>query len=128
MQQKKMKIAVWGLGRMGANIVRRLIRAGHQCVVFNRTAAKVAELAAEGAIAATDLSDMVRQLPSPRVIWLMLPAGEATEQAIVQLTELLESGDIIIDGGNTYYIDDIRRAKEWQGSIEGNSLGLISVT
>ncbi len=112
MQQKKMKIAVWGLGRMGANIVRRLIRAGHQCVVFNRTAAKVAELAAEGAIAATDLSDMVRQLPSPRVIWLMLPAGEATEQAIVQLTELLESGDIIIDGGNTYYIDDIRRAKE----------------
>jgi 6-phosphogluconate dehydrogenase len=112
MQEQKMKVGIWGLGRMGANIVRRLIRNGHECVVFNRTPAKVSELAAEGAIAATDLADMVRQLPSPRVIWLMLPAGAATEQSIAQLAELLAPGDIILDGGNTHYIDDIRRSKE----------------
>jgi 6-phosphogluconate dehydrogenase len=107
-----MKIGVIGLGKMGANIVRRLMRSGHECVVFNRTPAKVIQLATEGAIAATDLTDLVSQLSTPRVIWLMLPAGDPTEGAIAQLAELLESGDIIIDGGNTHYIDDIRRAKE----------------
>jgi 6-phosphogluconate dehydrogenase len=107
-----MRIGVIGLGKMGANIVRRLIRSGHECVVFNRTPEKVQQLATEGAIAATDLADMISQLPSPRVIWLMLPAGETTEQAIAQLAKLLAPGDIIIDGGNTHYIDDIRRAKE----------------
>jgi 6-phosphogluconate dehydrogenase len=107
-----MKIGVIGLGKMGANIVRRLMRSGQKCVVFNRTPEKVQQLATEGAIAATDLTDLVSQLSTPRVIWLMLPAGEPTESAIAQLTELLESGDIIIDGGNTHYIDDIRRAKE----------------
>jgi 6-phosphogluconate dehydrogenase len=107
-----MKVGIIGLGRMGANIVRRLIRNGHECVVFNRTPEKVQQLATEGAIAAADLPDLVSQLSTPRVIWLMLPAGEPTEQAIAQLAELLESGDIIIDGGNTHYIDDIRRAKE----------------
>jgi 6-phosphogluconate dehydrogenase len=107
-----MKIGMIGLGKMGANIVRRLIRSGHECVVFNRTPEKVQQLATEGAIAATDLADLVSKLSTPRVIWLMLPAGETTEQAIAQLTELLTPGDIIIDGGNTHYIDDIRRSKE----------------
>ena len=107
-----MKIGVIGLGKMGANIVRRLMRSGHECVVFNRTPEKVQQLATEGAIAATDLTDLVSQLSTPRVIWLMLPAGETTEQAIAQLAELLESSDVIIDGGNTHYIDDIRRTKE----------------
>lgn len=108
-----MNVGIIGLGRMGANIVRRLIRNGHKCVVFNRTPEKVQHLVAtEGAIAAADLPDLVSQLPSPRVIWLMLPAGEPTEQAITQLAKLLKSSDIIIDGGNTHYIDDIRRAEE----------------
>jgi 6-phosphogluconate dehydrogenase len=107
-----MKIGFHGLGKMGANMVRRSIRNGHECVVFNRTPAKVTELATEGAIAATDLANLVSQLPSPRAIWLMLPAGAVTEQAIAQLAELLAPGDMIIDGGNTHYIDDIRRAKE----------------
>jgi 6-phosphogluconate dehydrogenase len=107
-----MKIGVIGLGKMGANIVRRLIRNGHECVVFNRTLEKVQQLATEGAIAAIDPTNLVSQLLTPRVIWLMLPAGETTEQAIAQLAELLAPGDIIIDGGNTHYIDDIRRAKE----------------
>ena len=107
-----MKVGIIGLGRMGANIVRRLIRNGHKCVVFNRTPEKVQQLATEGATAAADLTDLVSQLSTPRVIWLMLPAGEPTEQAIAQLAELLAPGDIIIDGGNTHYIDDIRRAKE----------------
>jgi 6-phosphogluconate dehydrogenase len=107
-----MKIGVIGLGKMGANIVRRLIRNGHECVVFNRTPEKVQQLATEGAIAATELADMVSKLSTPRVIWLMLPAGEPTAQAIDQLAELLAPGDILIDGGNSHYIDDIHRAKE----------------
>lgn len=107
-----MQLGVIGLGRMGANIVRRLIRHGHECVVFNRSPEKVKQLAAEGAIAALDLADLVSQLTQPRAIWLMLPAGETTEQAIGQLAEMLAPGDILIDGGNTHYIDDIRRAKE----------------
>jgi 6-phosphogluconate dehydrogenase len=107
-----MQLGVMGLGRMGANIVRRLIRQGHECVVCNRSPKKVAELSAEGAIATSDLADLVSKLSPPRIIWLMLPAGETTEQAIEQLSELLEPADILIDGGNTHYIDDIRRAKE----------------
>jgi 6-phosphogluconate dehydrogenase len=107
-----MKIAVVGAGRMGANIVRRSIRDGHECVVFNRSPEKVNQLVAEGAISAHDLVDLVNQLEKPRIIWLMIPAGEPTEQAIEQLAELLEAGDILIDGGNSHYIDDIRRAKE----------------
>ncbi|NJM74504.1 MAG: decarboxylating 6-phosphogluconate dehydrogenase [Acaryochloridaceae cyanobacterium RU_4_10] len=108
-----MRLGVIGLGRMGANIVRRSIRHDeHECVVFNRSPEKVQELAAEGAIAASNLAELVNKLTNPCVIWLMLPAGEPTEQAIEQLTELLKPGDIIIDGGNSHYIDDIRRAKE----------------
>jgi 6-phosphogluconate dehydrogenase len=98
-----MQLGIIGLGRMGANIVRRLMRHGHECVVFNRSSEKVKQLAAEGAIAALDLADLVGQLAKPRAIWLMLPAGEPTEQAIEQLAELLEPEDILIDGGNTHY-------------------------
>jgi 6-phosphogluconate dehydrogenase len=107
-----MQLGVIGLGKMGANIVRRLLRHGHECVVFNRTEEKTKQLATEGAIAAFELTSLVSQLAKPRAIWLMLPAGAPTEQAIEQLAELLEPDDILIDGGNTHYIDDLRRAQE----------------
>lgn len=106
------KIGIFGLGRMGGNMALRLMRSGYQVVVYNRTPDKTKQLAAEGAIPAYELTDLVAQLPTPRAIWLMVPAGTPTEQAIKQLAELLAPGDIIIDGGNTHYIDDIRRAKE----------------
>jgi 6-phosphogluconate dehydrogenase len=106
------KIGIFGLGRMGGNMALRLMRSGYQVVVYNRTPDKTKQLAAEGAIPAFDLTELVAQLPTPRAIWLMVPAGTPTEQAIEQLAELLSPGDIIIDGGNTHYIDDIRRAKE----------------
>jgi 6-phosphogluconate dehydrogenase len=106
------KIGIFGLGRMGGNMALRLMRSGYEVVVYNRTPDKTKQLAAEGAIPAFDLTDLVAQLPSPRAIWLMVPAGEPTQQVIEQLAELLSPGDIIIDGGNTHYIDDIRRAKE----------------
>jgi 6-phosphogluconate dehydrogenase len=106
------KIGIFGLGRMGRNMALRLIRSDHQVVVYNRTPDKTKQLAAEGAIPAFDLTELVAQLPTPRAIWLMVPAGEPIEQAVEQLVELLSPGDMIIDGGNTHYIDDIRRAKE----------------
>jgi 6-phosphogluconate dehydrogenase len=107
-----MQLGIIGLGKMGSNMVRRLIREGHECVVFNRSPEKVKQLATEGAIAASDLTELISQLAKPRSIWLMVPAGAPTEQVIEQLAELLEPGDILIDGGNTHYIDDIRRAHE----------------
>jgi 6-phosphogluconate dehydrogenase len=106
------KIGIFGLGRMGRNMALRLIRSGCKVVAYNRNPDKTKQLATEGAIPAFDLTELVAQLPTPRAIWLMLPAGAPTEQAIEQLVELLSAGDIIIDGGNTHYIDDIRRAKE----------------
>jgi 6-phosphogluconate dehydrogenase len=106
-----MQFGVIGLGRMGANIVRRLLRNKHECVVFNRTPDKVKQLASEGAIGATSLDDFVQKLTKPRAIWLMLPAGDPTEDMVTELAQKLETGDILIDGGNSYYIDDIRRAK-----------------
>jgi 6-phosphogluconate dehydrogenase len=105
-----MQLGVIGLGRMGANIVRRLLRNQHECVVFNRTPEKVKHLAAEGAIGAYTLDDFVQKLDQPRVIWLMVPAGEPTEDMVMALAQKLDAGDILIDGGNSYYIDDIRRA------------------
>ncbi len=109
-----MQIGVIGLGRMGGNIVRRLMRAGHQCVVFDRQPAPVKQLADAGAAGSSDLADLVKQLAKPRVVWVMLPAGDITEQTVKALGELMEPGDIVIDGGNSFYQDDIRRAKMLQ--------------
>jgi 6-phosphogluconate dehydrogenase len=106
-----MQLGVIGLGRMGGNIARRLLRGGHQCVVWDRTPAVAAKLAEDGASASTDFADLVRQLEPPRAIWVMLPAGKPTEDAITALAERLDPGDTVIDGGNTFYKDDIRRAK-----------------
>jgi 6-phosphogluconate dehydrogenase len=106
-----MQIGMIGLGRMGANMVRRLLRGGHDCVVFDRSPKAVEELVQEKAVGAADLGDLVKKLETPRALWLMVPAA-AVDQTISDLLPYLESGDTIIDGGNSYYIDDIRRAKE----------------
>ncbi len=106
-----MKIGIIGLGRMGGNIARRLMRAGHETVVFDRSAPAVAELVAEGAIGADSLEDMHAKLASPAIFWVMLPAGAPTDQTIETLAGLCAAGDILIDGGNSFYKDDIRRAK-----------------
>jgi len=100
-----------GLGRMGANMVRRLLKAGHDCVVFDMSPAAVSELTREHAVGATSLSDLVKKLEKPRAVWLMVPAA-VVDKTIADILPALESGDILIDGGNSYYIDDIRRAKE----------------
>ena len=106
-----MQIGMIGLGRMGANMVRRLLRGGHECVVFDMSPKAVDELVQEKAVGAIDLKDLVKKLAAPRAIWLMVPAG-VVDKSIASLVPLLDAGDIIIDGGNSYYIDDIRRAKE----------------
>lgn len=105
-----MQLGMIGLGRMGANIVRRLMKDGHDCVVFNRTPEKVQQLASEGATGSTSLDDFVEKLEKPRKIWIMVPAGDATETMVVQLADKLDPDDIVIDGGNSYYKDDVRRA------------------
>ncbi|HEY8549840.1 MAG TPA: decarboxylating 6-phosphogluconate dehydrogenase [Vicinamibacterales bacterium] len=99
-----------GLGRMGANMVRRLLRGGHQAVVFDPDAKKVAELVRDGATGADSLDALVKQLQPPRAAWIMVPAGQATEQVIADLAERLSPGDVVIDGGNTFFKDDIRRS------------------
>lgn len=110
-----MQIGIVGLGRMGGNIARRLLRASHACVVYDRNPAVVAELAGAGARGADSLEALVDALGErPRVVWVMLPAGRITEDAIVDLGNLLSADDIIIDGGNTFYKDDVRRARELQ--------------
>jgi len=106
-----MQLGMVGLGRMGGNIVRRLIRDGHDCVAFDVNPDAVASLEAEGATGTDSLQAFVQALQAPRAVWLMLPAGAITEQAIQQLMPLLGSGDVLIDGGNTHYVDDIRRAE-----------------
>jgi 6-phosphogluconate dehydrogenase len=106
-----MRLAMIGLGRMGANIVRRLMRGGHELVVFDRKPQAVDELIKEGAIGASSLDDIAAKLESPRIFWVMLPAGEPTEDTVAALTALASPGDIIIDGGNSFYKDDIRRAR-----------------
>ncbi len=105
-----MQLGMVGLGRMGANIVRRLIGDGHECVVYDVSADAVKQLEGEGATGASDLDDFVAKLAKPRAAWVMVPAGEITEKAVDDLAERLDSGDAIIDGGNSYYHDDIRRA------------------
>jgi 6-phosphogluconate dehydrogenase len=106
-----MRLAMIGLGRMGANIVRRLLRGGHEVVAFDRKSSVVGDMAKEGAIGASSLDDIIAKLEGPRIFWVMLPAGEPTEDTVAALTMLASPGDIIIDGGNTFYKDDIRRAK-----------------
>jgi len=107
-----MQIGVIGLGRMGGNIVRRLTRAGHSCVVYDADPAPGAALAKDGATAVTSLPAMVEALQAPRTVWVMLPAGKITEETIRQLAGLMKPGDAIIDGGNTNFKDDVRRARE----------------
>lgn len=106
-----MQLGMIGLGRMGANMVRRLIRAGHQCVVFDMSPKAVEDLAKEKAVGSSSLADFVKKLEKPRFVWLMVPAA-VVDKSIESLAPLLEPGDTIIDGGNSYYIDDIRRAGE----------------
>jgi 6-phosphogluconate dehydrogenase len=106
-----MQIGMVGLGRMGANMVRRLLRAGHQCVVFNRSPEAVQAIAKEGAVGATSLDDFIKKLEAPRAVWLMVPAA-AVDSTLNDLTSRLKRDDVVIDGGNSYYIDDIRRARQ----------------
>src|SRR5438128_10796528 len=106
-----MQLGMIGLGRMGANMVRRLIKGGHQCVVFDRSPKAVQDLAKDKAVGSASLADLVKKLEKPRAVWLMVPAA-VVDQSIADLLPALEPGDILIDGGNSYYIDDIRRAKE----------------
>jgi 6-phosphogluconate dehydrogenase len=107
-----MQLGMIGLGRMGGNMVRRLLKAGHQCVVFDASPDAVKQLASEGATPATSIADLVQKLTPPRPVWIMLPAGEITEKCIADLQKTLSKNDIIIDGGNTNFNDDKRRAKE----------------
>src|SRR6202171_1552586 len=106
-----MQLGMIGLGRMGANMVRRLVKNAHQCVVYDRTPDTVKKLASDGATGSNSLDEFVKKLEKPRAIWLMVPAG-VVDATLNDLVPKLEKGDILIDGGNSYYIDDIRRAKE----------------
>ena len=108
-----MQLGMVGLGRMGANMVRRLMKAGHNCVVFDMSQKSVAELAGEGATGSSSIQDFVSKLQKPRAIWLMIPAA-VVDSTIAEIAPHLEADDILIDGGNSYYIDDIRRAKDLQ--------------
>jgi 6-phosphogluconate dehydrogenase len=117
-----MQIAMVGLGRMGANMVRRLTRGGHTCVVYDRSQDAVQGLVKEGAIGSTSLADMVSKLKKPRAVWLMVPAG-VVDATVQDVRKHLEPGDIIIDGGNSYYVDDLRHAK----SIAEDGLKFVDV-
>ena len=109
--ENPMQVGMVGLGRMGANLIRRLMRDGHQCVGYALSESTVKQLASEGAVGATSLADLVAKLDKPRVVWLMLPAG-AVQSTLDQLIALLDPDDVVIDGGNSYYRDDIARAKQ----------------
>jgi len=117
-----MQIGVIGLGRMGANMVRRLMKGGQECVVFDVSRRVVEQLTSENAVGATDFHDMAAKLRAPRAIWLMVPAA-AVDQTIQELIPHLEAGDTLIDGGNSYYVDDIRRAKE----LSANGIHYVDV-
>ena len=106
-----MRLGMVGLGRMGANMARRLMRGGHEVVVTDRSADAVKGLASEGAIASSSLDDFCAKLGSPRIAWLMIPAGDATESTVQALAQKIKAGDVLIDGGNSYFKDDIRRSK-----------------
>jgi 6-phosphogluconate dehydrogenase len=107
-----MQLGLVGLGRMGANMVRRLQKAGHTCTVFDLSAENVKKMVAEGSTGATSLEDLVKKLAKPRAVWVMVPAGKPTESTVQTLAAAMEEGDTIIDGGNSFYKDDIRRAAE----------------
>jgi 6-phosphogluconate dehydrogenase len=107
-----MQLGMVGLGRMGGNMVRRLMRAGHECVVTDLSPLNVQELAKEGATGSSSLDDFVSKLKKPRAAWVMVPAGDPTEQTVVSLGQKFEAGDILIDGGNSYFKDDVRRSKK----------------
>lgn len=107
-----MQLGMVGLGRMGANMVRRLMRGGHECVVFDLNPDNVKKLVDEGAVGAASLDEFVSRLNKPRAAWVMVPAADPTEQTVMALAERMEAGDIIIDGGNSYFKDDVRRAKD----------------
>jgi len=109
-----MQLGIIGLGRMGGNIARRLMANGHSCIVYDTRKSAVDELAREGASGASDLSNFTAQLQKPRAVWIMLPAGEITENTITEISSLLQPGDILIDGGNSWFRDDIRRARMLQ--------------
>jgi 6-phosphogluconate dehydrogenase len=105
-----MQLGMVGLGRMGANMVRRLMRGGHECVVFDLNPENVQRLAAEGAVASKSLQDLAQKLRAPRAVWIMVPAGDATDKTVDALAAVLQRGDTIIDGGNSYFKDDVRRS------------------
>ena len=109
-----MQLGMVGLGRMGGNMVRRLIRGGHDCVVSDLSADNVKQLASEGAVASASLADLVAKLAKPRTVWVMVPAGAATEKTVMELGSLMDRSDVIIDGGNSYFKDDVRRARALQ--------------
>lgn len=109
-----MQLGMVGLGRMGGNMVRRLMKNGHECVAFDLNAENVRQIAAEGATGAASLDDFVSKLKPPRAAWVMVPAGVPTENTVMALAAGMEAGDIIIDGGNSYYKDDVRRAEQLQ--------------
>src|SRR5215471_824406 len=110
-EDRTMQLGMVGLGRMGANMVRRLIKGGHNCVVFDVFPKSVEELVKEKATGSSSLKDLASKLNKPRAVWLMVPAA-VVDETIAGVVPYLESGDILIDGGNSYYIDDIRRAKD----------------
>ncbi|HLT18142.1 MAG TPA: NAD(P)-binding domain-containing protein, partial [Thermomicrobiales bacterium] len=107
-----MKLAIIGLGRMGANMARRLMQHGHEVVVHNRSREPIDELAAEGAIPAYDHDELVAKLEAPRVVWLMVPAGDPVDQQIAAVAPRLERGDIIVDGGNSRFLDTLARGEK----------------
>ncbi len=106
-----MQLGMIGLGRMGANMVRRLMKGGHQCVVFDLNPDNVKQVAGEGAAGASSVEDFLGKMAKPRAVWVMVPAGDPTEQTVMGLAQKMDKGDIIIDGGNSYFKDDVRRAK-----------------
>jgi 6-phosphogluconate dehydrogenase len=118
-----MQIGMVGLGRMGSNMVRRLMRGGHKCVVSDLSASNVKAMAGEGATASTSIDDFVTKLAVPRVAWIMVPAGDATEQTVRALGERMQRGDTIIDGGNSFFKDDVRRAK----LVEAKGIAYVDV-
>ena len=118
-----MQLGMVGLGRMGSNMTRRLMRAGHQVAVSDLSADTVKQLAGEGAVSSSSLEDLVKKLSSPRAVWVMVPSGNATEQTVQKLAQFMQPGDTIIDGGNSYFKDDVRRA----GELKSKSIHYVDV-